>query len=35
MPDCPVRGMVTPLRSGLFLMKSGVSPCATCQSFVP
>src|SRR4051812_24030985 len=27
--------MVNPLSAGLFLMLSGVSPCATCQTFVP
>src|SRR5262249_15886545 len=35
LPSRPVRGMLRPLRAGLFLTLSGVSPCATCQMISP
>ena len=34
-PWRPVRGIVSPLSAGLFLMLSGVSPCAICQTISP
>src|SRR5471032_3399479 len=34
-PDCPVRGIVSPLSAGLLLMLSSVSPCAICHLIVP
>src|SRR5262245_56033233 len=35
MPDCPVRGIVTPFNAGLFLTLSSVSPWAICHLMVP
>ena len=34
-PGRPVRGIVSPLSAGWFLMLSGVSPCAICQTMSP